>query len=521
MKLTTVAEMRNIDRRAIQEIGIPEVVLMENAAREVFLALDSLLGGVDGKRICVVAGTGNNGGDAFAAARHIANAGGRPKVFVLGKTEKMSASAAVNFNVVCNMGIEVFSLQEERDWDKLQVVLKTADGVVDGILGTGFHGTLRPEARRLIEAVNRAELPVLSIDVPSGVEADNGQVEDVAVAAAMTVTLGAPKWGMMFAPGSVYCGKLLSDGIGIPRSILEDERIRQEFLLEASVRQCLLPRPVDCHKGNCGRILVIAGSRGMTGAAVLAARAALGIGAGIVTLACPESLNDIYEAKLTEVMTLPVQDNGSGHFALDNAEELLSAASGYDLVLLGPGLGRTEEAQAFVRAFVAGTAVPVVLDADGIYAFRERGELLAKCRHVPVLTPHLGEMACLLGITVPELKEDLLDLGREAAKEYNTVFVIKSETTVVIYPDGMAYVSHGGNAGMATAGCGDVLAGLIAGLYKQVMEGRQPLAGVYIHSRAGELAYEKKGNCLIAGDIAAMIPETMKELAVAGAEPCQ
>ena len=176
MKLTTVAEMRNIDRRAIQEIGIPEVVLMENAAREVFLALDSLLEGVADKRICVVAGIGNNGGDAFAAARYIANAGGRPKVFVLGQTERMSASAAVNFNVICNMGIEVFNLREERDWDKLQVVLKTADGVVDGLLGTGFHGTLRPEARRLIEAVNRAGLRVLSIDVPSGVEADNGQV---------------------------------------------------------------------------------------------------------------------------------------------------------------------------------------------------------------------------------------------------------------------------------------------------------------------------------------------------------
>ena len=378
MKLTTVAEMRNIDRRAIQEIGIPGVVLMENAAREAFLALDSLLEGVAGKRICVVAGIGNNGGDAFAAARYIANAGGRPKVFVLGQTERMSASAAVNFNVICNMGIEVFNLREERDWDKLQVVLKTADGVVDGILGTGFHGTLRPEARRLIEAVNRAELPVLSIDVPSGVEADNGQVEDVAVAAAMTVTLGAPKWGMMCAPGSVYCGKLLSDGSGIPSGILEDDRIRQELLLEDGARQWLLPRPVDCHKGNCGRILVIAGWRGMTGAAVLAARAALGIGAGIVTLACPESLNVIYEAKLTEVMTLPVQDNGSGHFSLDNAEELLAAASGYDLVLLGPGLGRTEEAQSFVRAFAAGTDVPLVLDADGIYAFRERGALLAK-----------------------------------------------------------------------------------------------------------------------------------------------
>ena len=433
-------------------------------------------------------------------------------MFVLGRTEKMTASAAVNFNAICNMGVEVFNLSEERDWDKLLVVLRTADAVVDGLLGTGFHGTLRPEARRLIEAVNKAGLKVVSIDVPSGVEADNGQVEDVAVAASMTVTLGTPKWGLMFSPGSVYCGKLLSDGIGIPRGLLEDSKIRQELLRPESVKEWLLPRPVDCHKGSCGRILVIAGSRGMTGAAVLASGAALGIGAGVVTLACPESLNNIYETKLTEVMTLPVADNGSGCFSMGNAEELLSVASGYDLVLLGPGLGRAEETQAFVRAFVAGTDAHVVLDADGIYAFRERGELLARCRHVPVLTPHLGEMACLLGITVPELKEDLLDFGREAAKEYNTIFVIKSETTVIIYPDGMAYVSNGGNAGMATAGCGDVLAGTIAGLCRQTEDGRQALAGVYIHGRAGDMAYEARGNCLIAGDIADRLPDVMQEL---------
>lgn len=512
MKLATVKEMRNIDRRAVQEIGIPEVVLMENAAREVFLGLDALIGGVLSRKICVIAGVGNNGGDAFAAARHIANAGGRPKVFVLGSTEKMTASAAVNFNVICNMGLEVFTLTEERDWDKLLVVLRTADAVVDGLLGTGFHGQLRPEAKRLIDAVNRAGLKVLSIDVPSGVEADNGQVESAAVAAAVTVTLGAPKWGMIFAPASVYCGRLMSDGIGIPVELLDNPEIRQELIRQECVKEWLLPRPVDCHKGSCGRILVMAGSRGMTGAAALTCRAALGIGAGLVTLACPASLNDIFEAKLTEVMTLPVEDGGAGCFSPDNVDELLAAAGGYDLVLTGPGLGRSEAAGAFVREFVTRLKIPVVLDADGIYAFREQGGLLRQCGHVPVLTPHMGEMAALLGITVPDLKEELLELGREAAKEYNAVFVIKSETTIVIYPDGMAYAAGTGNAGMATAGCGDVLAGTIAGLYRQTADGRQPLAGVYIHGRAGDMAYEKKGNCLIAGDIIDELPAVMKEL---------
>lgn len=515
MKLTTVEEMRNIDRRAINEVGIPEVVLMENAAREVFLALEALVGGVAGKRICLLAGTGNNGGDAFGAARHIYNAGGRPKVFVLGDIARLTPSAEVNYRVICNMGIDTFNLKEERDWDKLLLVLKTADGVVDGLLGTGFHGALRDTARRAIEAVNKAGTPVLAIDVPSGINADNGQPGSAgapAIQAAVTVTLGDPKWGMLFAPGSVHCGKLLTAGIGIPSYLLEDANIRQEVIEAGNIRQSLLVRPKDCHKGSCGRILVIAGSRGMTGAATLASSAALRVGAGIVTLACPASLNDILEVKLTEVMTLPVEDNGCGFFAPDNLDLLLDTAAGYDAVLIGPGLGRNEGTQSLVQEFVTRVKKPVILDADAIYAFREQGELLSMCHVPPILTPHLGEMATLLGMTVAELKADLLPLARQAARECNAIFVVKSETTIVVYPNGMAHVATTGNPGMATAGCGDVLAGTIAGLQKQVKPDQSPLAGVYIHGRAGDLAYGEKGNCLIASDIIGKLPAVLTEL---------
>ncbi len=512
MKLTTVAEMRNIDKRAIEEIGIPEVVLMENAAREVYSTLAGLINGVAGKRICIVAGTGNNGGDAFGAARHIANAGGRPIVFILGKPERMTASATTNFNAICNMGIEVFLLESERSWDKLLLVLKTAQAVVDGLLGTGFHGQLRPEAEKLIDIINRCGLPVLAVDVPSGVNAENGQIESVAVQASATITLGAPKWGMMFAPGSLYCGRLLTDGIGIPAALLQDSKIRQELLQEADVKNWLLPRPTDSHKGTCGRILVIAGSRGMTGAAVLASRAALRMGAGIVTLACAASLNDILEVKLTEVMTKPIEDNGCGFFTADNLAELLQLAADYDTVLIGPGLGRQESTCQLVRDFVLRVKKPVVLDADGIYAFREQGDFLAECAYPPILTPHMGEMATFLGISVAELKEQLLELARDATKEYNCILVIKSETTIIVNPEGIAYAANTGNPGMATAGCGDVLAGIIVGLHRQVAEGKSPLAGVYIHGRAGDMAYEEKGNCLLAGDIIKKIPQVAKEL---------
>lgn len=512
MKLTTVSEMRQIDKRAIEEIGIPEIVLMENAAREIYAALHSLLQGVAGKRICIVAGVGNNGGDAFAAARHIANAGGSPKVFVLGAQDRMTQSAATNFNIICNMGIQVFQLKAKRDWDKLVAVLRTADGVLDGILGTGFHGQLRDEAKRLIQLVNDARVPVLSIDVPSGVNAENGQVSSVAIQADTTLTLGAPKWGMMFAPGSVHCGRLITDGIGIPSSLLSDSHIKQELLQEQDVKNWLLPRPTDCHKGTCGKILVIAGSKGMTGAAALASMTALRMGAGVVTLACPASLNDVLEVKLTEVMTLPLEDNGCGYFGLGNLAALLQKAAEYDLLLIGPGLGRQETTGELVRELVLKVKKPVVLDADGIYAFRGQGNLLADCSYHPILTPHIGEMATLLGIAVPDLKEELLDLARDAAKEYKCTLVIKSETTIIVYPDGMAYAANTGNPGMATAGCGDVLAGTIAGLYCQAVKDKAALAGVYIHGRAGDMVYAQLGNCLLAHDIMEKIPDAVKEL---------
>ena len=278
------------------------------------------------------------------------------------------------------------------------------------------------------------------------------------------------------------------------------------------MKQWLVPRATDCHKGSCGRILVVAGSRGMTGAASLASLAALRMGAGIVTLACPASLNDILEVKLTEVMTLPLEDKGCGYLTLDNLAELLQKSADYDLLLIGPGLGRQATTGELVRALVTKVKKPVVLDADGIYAFREQGDLLANCSYPPVLTPHMGEMATLLGITVPELKEELLELARDAAKEYKAIMVVKSETTIVVYPDGMAYVANTGNPGMATAGCGDVLAGTIAGLYRQTVQDKSPLAGVYIHGRAGDLAYGTLGNCLLAHDIIDKLPEVAKEL---------
>jgi ADP-dependent NAD(P)H-hydrate dehydratase / NAD(P)H-hydrate epimerase len=507
MKIALVDEMKKIDKTAINEYGILELLLMENAGKETCKALDGLLHGLSGRTICVLAGTGNNGGDAFAAARHIANKGARTKIFMVGNPSHLTISAAKNRDIDVHMGIEVHLLDSEREWEKLQIVLRFADGVVDGVLGTGFKGMLRPDTARLIQLVNEAGKRVVSIDIPSGVEADTGAAVAGAVRASTTITLGLPKVGHFLCPGAACTGELLVDDIGIPSVLLDNEDIQQALLDRDTVVSVLLQRAIDVHKGNCGRILVVAGSRGMTGAAALSSNAVLRSGAGIVTLAVPEGIHDILEMKLTEVMTRPLPQIEPGILAQAALPELLELAESYDFVLLGPGMGRHPDTMELVRQFAVNTEKPLLLDADAIYAYRGQKERLKQCRQVPILTPHVGEMAALLGITVPELRQSLLEITRQAARECNAVFVVKSECTIVVYPDGTAFMNPIGNAGMATAGCGDVLAGTVAGLVNQVVAGLAPLAGVYLHSMAGDIAAEKYGDGLIASDITKEIPE--------------
>ena len=287
MKIALADEMKKIDKRAIEEYGIPEILLMENAGREVAAAFEEYLGGVSGKRICVLAGSGNNGGDAFVAARHLMNHGAQISIFLVGSAAHLTKSAALNRDIIIKMGVVVHVLETERDWDKLQVTLRFVDGVVDGILGTGFKGSLRDAAARVVRMVNGHGKPVVAVDIPTGVEADTGNASLEAIRADLTVTFGLPKFGHMIGAGETATGKLLVDDIGIPKVLLEDDTIRQTYLDDVTVAPVLLPRPLDAHKGSCGRILVIAGSRGMTGAAALAASAVLRSGAGVAVLALP------------------------------------------------------------------------------------------------------------------------------------------------------------------------------------------------------------------------------------------
>ena len=514
MNVSFAEDMRRVDERAVKDYGLPAAVLMENAGRRTAEEAAAMTGGAAEKVFVVFAGGGNNGGDAFAAARHLMNMGARVKLFFTGAEERLSEAAHAMHDALRAMGVEIRPLASDRDWDRLRVSLRFSDAVVDGILGTGVKGELRKPVVRLIEEINAAGKPVMAIDIPSGVEADTGRVSSLAVRADRTLALGLPKVGHLLGAGANASGQLLVDDIGIPHALLEGEEMRSSLITREAAAKLLPTRARDVHKGSCGRILVLAGSIGMTGAAALAAEAALRIGAGLVTLAVPELIYPVLAAKLTEVMVVAIPDEGgSGYFGGKKAlKEALTLTERMDAVLIGPGLGRLPGTEEFVRLFAADVKVPLVMDADAIYAFRGHLDALRELPQVPILTPHLGEFAALLDMTTDEVEDDLLGVAREAARVHQAVFVIKSACTIVVYPDGDAFFTTCGNAGMATAGMGDVLAGTIAGLMRQMESGMTPLVGVYAHGRAGDLAFERSGNGLLAGDVLRLLPEALREL---------
>ena len=517
MKVALAKQMHDIDDTTIKDFGLPELSLMESAGHRVAQFTEKILGGIDKKTICVLAGSGNNGGDALVAARYLFNLGAKLKIFLTGNKDHRTDSLNVQIAIMRAMGVEIQQLENDRAWERLQVNLRFADAIIDGILGTGFSGELRPNALKLIRIANATNKPIISIDIPSGVEADTGVVGETAINAVGTVALGLPKIAHYLCPGASYVGELFVDDIGIPKKLLT-ENIHQT-LLDNELAVTLLPaRSRDVHKGTCGKILVIAGSRGMTGAACLASMSALKIGAGIVTLAAPESLNDLYEVKLTEVMTTPVSEFKSGIIGGGNSlETLLKLAEKFDGVLIGSGLGRADETLDFVRNFVANVDKPLVLDADAIFAFNTQAEELKNCKQVPILTPHMGELAALLNISVTQLRQNLIETVRQAAQELRTIIVAKSECTVIAYPNGEIFISPLGNSAMATAGSGDVLAGTIAGLMK--LTPFAPLAGVYLHGTAGDIAAETKSEGLIASDIMNNLPAAIHKLRELQANP--
>ena len=512
IKLVSGREMAEIDRRTIEERGIPGVELMERAGRGVVDAVVEKWEGLEDLQAVIVCGKGNNGGDGFVAGRLLRENGVAVRLFLAVETSAVVGDAAHHMHLFEEGGGQVEPLLEAEGFEQLRRALEEANLALDALLGTGVRGAPRESVASAIECLGQSGVPVVSVDLPSGLDADTGAAPGACVDAVLTVTFGLPKVGHMFFPGRDRCGILHLVDIGFPDDIVSSSPATAGLLTGERVSRLIPQRPGDAHKGSCGSVAVVAGSVGMTGAAALTADAALRAGAGRVSLGAPASLNDILEVKLTEVMTRPLPEVRKHRcLALRALGEIVQFLERADCLALGPGLGRHGETAELVRRLVERVELPLVLDADGLNALAAATDILKKRTAPTVLTPHLGEFARLSGRSKDEIVTRPIEVARHFAEAHQLVLVLKGAPSVVALPDGQVLVNSTGNAGMATAGSGDVLTGLIAGLLAQGLEADEAAClGVYLHGRAGDLAGDNLGEWgMVAGDIARAVPEAL------------
>ena len=515
MKIATAHEMREIDKATIEWFGLPGVALMENAGRAVAEKAVDILGEPRGKIVFIVCGGGNNGGDGYVAARWLHNCGVRVKLFLAVDRAMVQGDALIHLETVLRMGVECFEITEPRGMEKARIAAAFADLVIDALLGTGFHGELSEPYRDSIDLINGAGRKVLSVDIPSGVEADAGMIREKAVRAFCTVTFGLPKPGLLLYPGAEYAGKIEVAPIGIPSELLTAASIRQT-LVTAEYATSLLPRrSPDSHKGSFGQVLVLGGSRGMSGAVFLATQGALRTGAGLVTAAVPAAIGAVMEMKTTEAMTLELPETLAGGLGADAVKLVHDASAQASAILIGPGLGRHEDTLEAVRELLKMVDRPLVLDADALFALAGHMDLLASSDALAVLTPHPGEMARLTGLSVRQIQSDRIGVARRSAMDWGNIVVLKGPHTIVAFPDGEIFVNPTGNSGMATGGMGDVLAGMIAALIAQGLSSHDAaVLGVYLHGLAGDRVAADRPSGMTALDLAEQIPAAMRSLVV-------
>jgi hydroxyethylthiazole kinase-like uncharacterized protein yjeF len=507
--------MRTADAETIRS-GIASDELMESAAAAVCRELSRAHPGW--KRVVVICGPGNNGGDGLAAARRLAGCGIRPEVFTLKDPAAYGGDPASNAARAKAHGIELVSLAAPAGFGRLRRALADCDGIVDALFGTGLTRALSGSARRAVAAIGASGRPVVSVDVPSGLSTDSGVPPGPAVRASLTVALAAPKPCHVFPPASGLCGRVVVADIGIARTTL-GKGARNLWLAEPSDVRALLPaRPLDSHKATFGRLAVIAGSRGKTGAAVLAARGALRAGAGLVTVLCAESLEPIIVEALPEAMTLGLPEGG-GAIAAAAAARALRALSGFDAAIVGPGLGTSAGTVAFLEALLRGSALPILADADGLNAFAGRPAVFGKRRAPTVLTPHPGEAGRLLGRSAKEIQRRRLEAARALARRSRAVVVLKGANSLIAGPGGETVVNPTGTPLLATAGSGDVLSGVIGALLAAGLDpSAAALAGAFLHGAAAEELEPRLGDAgLLAHEVADAVPSVRRALRLSGA----
>jgi hydroxyethylthiazole kinase-like uncharacterized protein yjeF len=512
MKIVTAEQMRQIDRECVRR-GITTGTLMENAGLAVAEEVKACLGDLKDKHILCLAGGGNNGGDGLVAARYLYDWGAKVDIYLCAPRPSDDA----NLKLAQERGINCIEAGEDKDLKKLDGPMTTAAGIIDALLGTGKIRPLEGVFKQTLEKATRAQqergAKIIAIDLPSGMDADSGEIDPTCPRADITVTLAFPKLGLFNFPGAERLGKLKIADIGIPESLAE--AITTELMTESWARTALPRRPLNANKGTFGRVLVTAGSLNYTGAAGLACQGAQRAGAGLVTLATAASLQPILAAKLTEVTYLPLPEAQPGFISAEAGDIITRQTNQYDTLLMGCGLGQDPSTVELISSLILEKKLPLpVLDADALNILPKIPEWWQWLTDDAILTPHPGEMARLCGLSIDEIQSDRLGITRRFAAEWHQTIVLKGAYTIIATTDGRCRVSPFANPGLASAGTGDVLAGVIAGL---VAQGLTPFdaasLGVYLHGRAGETVREKIGDAgMIASDLLPALPLAIKRL---------
>jgi len=515
MRIVTAEEMAAMDRITMEEVGIPGVVLMENAGREACEVMWRHFPDLARQRVLILAGGGNNGGDGFVIARHLWQRRVQVKVCCLRKLSDYRGDARINLEVLQKLGVPLEVTGDTESMPQLREQLTASDLVVDAILGTGLNAPVRGFYREVIELVNGIERPVFAVDVPSGLDATTGLPLGVCVQARVTATFGLAKIGQLVTPGCSFVGELEVVDIGLPRSITDMEEPPGVWLKPGAPALLVKPRAVASHKGSFGHVLIVAGSVGKTGAGAMASLGAARAGAGLVTLAVPVSLHGLMEVKLTEVMTEPLVETGEqtvAEAALPRIERLLKTKNA---LVLGPGLSTQEETRRVVLRLVETSPCPVVLDADALTALVGSVEILKRARSPLILTPHPGEMGRLTGLTSTEVQNRRVELTQSFTRDHGVTLVLKGARTLIGSPQGRLAVNGSGNPSLASGGTGDVLTGLIAGFLAQGMAPfHAACLGVFCHGAAGDRLAPRYGDRgLMATDLLPEIPVVLKMLA--------
>lgn len=521
MKIVTAEEMRLIDEKTIKKYGIPGMTLMERAGLAVAVRIRELF---DKRKVLVLSGGGNNGGDGIVAARNLFEWGWNVKVLLMGKLDALSPDCLAQYRIARKIGVPDEFRTAVSDKDIHAAI------VVDALLGTGINKPVSPPLSDVIDVLNRADNQVVSVDIPSGISSDDGQIKGTAVLADYTVTFGLPKYGHFLYPGAEHTGQLFVEDIGFPTELLHSDSLKTETIEQTDASVLLPERSKYSHKGDYGHVLIVAGSRGKTGAALMAAKACLRSGAGMITIGVPETLVDVYQQRVTEEMILPLPDNGQGILSEGASATIMDFLNRKaDVLALGPGISTGPDVTKLLLALLMSVTAPMVLDADAINSLAGHTDILLKAKAPVILTPHTGEMARLLRKGLGKNKEkteiewsemrrtierDRVNSAVAFSKEKGAYLILKGAPTIVSEPEGRTFINTTGNPGMATAGAGDVLTGIVAAFLAQRLNPADAsILSVYLHGLAGDIAASEKGmHSLIATDIIEKLPEAFLRL---------